>query len=233
MIARVRVLESRRVTSTIHDVKFEKPAGFTFKPVQFCGLEIVTGEGSIEYPMSLACSPTRPYLEFGARISNSPWKSAFVDLKPGDEAEVDGGYGHFLLDEGRPAVLVAGGIGITPLKGMAEYATDRRLPIEVRLVYSNRAENEIAYRPELEDLERQNPRFKVFHTLTRPAKESAWTGRTGRIDAELLTEASRGLVRPIFYACGSSGLVRETHRIASELGASNDQIRFEVFRGYE
>jgi ferredoxin-NADP reductase len=232
MIARVQVLESRRVTATIHDVKFEKPPGFAFEPVQFCGLEIMTASGSIEYPMSLACSPTKPYLEFGARLSSSPWKAAFGALKPGDAAEVDGGYGHFLLDESRPAVLVAGGIGITPLKGMAEYAADRRLPIDVRLVYSSRDEEEIAFRRELEELAKQNPRFRVYHTLTRPSKNSAWAGRTGRIDADLIAEASHQLSQPIFYACGTPGLVRETLRIATEFGATADQIRYEMFPGY-
>ncbi|MCI4355182.1 MAG: FAD-dependent oxidoreductase, partial [Thermoplasmata archaeon] len=159
MIARVRVLESKQLTPTIHSVRFEKPEGFQFAPVQFCGVELSTREGSIEYPMSLASSPTRPYLEFGARGSSSPWKEAFAGLKPGEEAEIDGAYGHFVLDEASPAVLVAGGIGITPLKGMAEYAADRQLPIDVRLVYSNRSEEEIAYRGDLDALTRQNPRF--------------------------------------------------------------------------
>ena len=50
---------------------------------------------------------------------------------------------------------------------MAEYAADQALPIPIRLVYSNRSEDEIAYRDELEALERQNARFHVLHTLTR------------------------------------------------------------------
>ncbi|MCI4364214.1 MAG: hypothetical protein L3K13_07985 [Thermoplasmata archaeon] len=213
-------------------VKFEKPAGFVFAPVQFCGLELSTEEGPVEYPMSLACSPTKPYLEFGARVSESPWKRAFALLKPGDEAEVDGAYGHFVLDEASPAVLVAGGIGITPLKGMAEYAADRQLPIDVRLVYSSRDEEEMAYRAELEDLSRNNARFRVFHTLTRPSQDSHWTGRRGRIDADLLAEASRGLESPAYYVCGAPGLVQETYRLLMELGVGADRVHYEVFRGY-
>jgi glycine betaine catabolism B len=232
VIARVRVLESRPVTPTVHDVKFEKPPGFDFAPVQFCGLELATKAGPIEYPMSLACSPTRPHLEFGARVSDSPWKEAFAALKPGDIAEVDGAYGHFLLEESAPAVLVSGGIGITPLKGMAEYATDRKLPIEVRLAYSSRNEDEIAYRAELDELARQNRRFQVVHTLTRVPKGSAWTGRRGRIDARLLTEVSHGLADPVYYVCGVPGMVQDTYRTLQELGVAPDRIRFEVFRGY-
>lgn len=232
MIARVRVLESRRVTPTVHSVRFEKPAGFDFAPVQFCGLEISTRRGPIEYPMSLACSPTRPYLEFGARISGTPWKEAFASLEPGEDAEIDGAYGHFVLDERSPAVLVAGGIGITPLKGMAEYAADRQLPIEIRLVYVNRDETEIAYRPELEELAEQNPRFTLQHTLTRVPDDSSWPGRRGRIDAELLTHASRGLSSPVYYVCGAPGMVDDACRTLQGLGVASDRIRFEVFLGY-
>jgi glycine betaine catabolism B len=220
------------VTPSVHGVKFEKPPGFDFAPVQFCGLELSTNAGSIEYPMSLACSPTRPYLEFGARVSDSPWKAAFAALRPGDEAEVDGAYGHFLLDEASPAVLVAGGIGITPLKGMAEYAADRQLPVDVRLVYSNRNEEEIAYRSELDALTHQNPRFAVYHTLTRVSEGSGWAGRRGRIDSDLLAEASRGLFHPVYYVCGSSGLVQGAYRLLQGLGTMPDRIKFEVFRGY-
>lgn len=232
MIARVRVLESRRVTPTVHSVKFEKPPGFHFEPVQFCGLELSTESGGIEYPMSLACSPTKPYLEFGARVSSSPWKEAFAALRPGDVAEVDGAYGHFVLDESSPTVLVAGGIGITPLKGMAEYAADRQLPIDVRLVYSNRSEDEIAYRSELERLTRQNSRFEVVYTLTRPPERSSWSGRRGRIDPDLLTQVSRGLTQPTYYLCGTSGLVQESYRMLLGLGVGADRVKYEVFRGY-
>lgn len=232
MISRVRVLESTRVTPTVHSVKFEKPPGFHFAPVQFCGVELSTKQGPIEYPMSLACSPTRPYLEFGARVSDSPWKVAFAELRPGDDAEVDGAYGHFVLDEASSAVLVAGGIGVTPLKGMAEYAADRRLPIDLRLVYSNRTPEEIVYRSELDDLTRQNPRFDVLHTLTRTPEGSSWSGRRGRIDADLLRAASHGLSEPIYYVCGAPGMVQETYRNLLRLGVDADRVRYEVFRGY-
>jgi ferredoxin-NADP reductase len=228
----VRVLESRRVTPTVHIVKFEKPPGFHFEPVQFCGLELSTDRGGIEYPMSLACSPTKSYLEFGARVSNSPWKEAFASLRPGDEAEVDGAYGHFVLDEVSPAVLIAGGIGITPLKGMAEYAADSELPIDVRLVYSNRTEEEIAYRSELEGITQQNSRFEVIHTLTRPTEGSSWSGRRGRIDSDLLAQVSRGLINPTYYLCGTSGLVQESYRMLLGLGVKADRVKYEVFRGY-
>jgi ferredoxin-NADP reductase len=81
--------------------------------------------------MSLATSPTRPHLEYGVRVSQSGFKQAFAALQPEDSVIVPGPIGHYILDTSRPAVLVAGGTGITPLKGMAEYAADRNLSIPV------------------------------------------------------------------------------------------------------
>jgi ferredoxin-NADP reductase len=148
---------------------------------------------------------------------------------------VQGPLGHYLLDASRPAVLMAGRIGITPLKGMAEYAADRKLPIPVRLVYSNRTVEEIVYRHELEVLERSNPNFHVLHTLTRPGPGS-WKGRTGRIGgylrADLFAEAAEGLDRPVYYVCGTPGFVDACYRNLVSSGVPESDTRFEVFRGY-
>jgi ferredoxin-NADP reductase len=126
---------------------------------------------------------------------------------------------------------VGGGIGITPLKGMAEYAADRKLPIPIRLIYSNRDVEEMVYREELEALERSNPLFRVLHTLTRPAPGS-WQGRTGRIDAKLLAEATKDLDHPVYYLCGTPGFVEASQRSLADSGVPEVDIRYELFRGY-
>src|SRR3989442_6245176 len=96
-------------------------------------------------PMSLATSPTRPHLEYAVRLSDSPYKRAFAALQPDDEVRVFGPIGDFVLHETRPAVLLAGGIRITPFKGVARYSADQALPISIPLVYSKRDQDEIVY----------------------------------------------------------------------------------------
>ena len=226
------VVSSRRATPSVHDVVLRKPDGFTFLPVQFTFLTLMTDQGPGTRPMSLATSPTRHRLEYGVRISDSPYKRAFASLKPGDTVVVQGRFGDFLLDEERPAVLVAGGIGITPLKGMAEYAADRRLQPPIRLLYSNREEREMAYRKEFEELERLNPNFCVIHTLTGKNTAHGWAGSRGRIGPDLISEASEGLARPIYYLCGKPGMVSTIYGLLKEMGVPLEDIKFEVFRGY-
>src|SRR2546430_17435584 len=94
-------------------------------------------------PVSFATGRTHPLPEAAVRLSDSAYKRAFAALRPDDEVRVFGPIGDFVLHETRPAVLVAGGVGITPLTGMAEYAADKALPIPIRLVYINRSEGEI------------------------------------------------------------------------------------------
>lgn len=231
MIARCKVLATGTPTPSTAWIRLERPPGFAFEPVQFCGVEIATDEGPVEYPMSLASSPTRPWLEFGARRSDSPWKRAFAALRPGDEVEIDGAYGHFVLDEDRDAVVVAGGIGITPLKGMAEYHADQRLPTRMTLLYSNRDATEIAFRAELDRLAADDPRLRVVHTLTRP--DAAWTGTRGRIDGPMLLSATEGMREPKWYVCGKPEMVEDALRMLAANGVRRDDVIYERFRGYE
>ncbi len=226
------VVSSRRITPSTHEIVLAKPDGFDFLPVQFTFLTLMTDRGTDTRPMSLATSPTRPNLEYGVRISDSPYKRAFASLKPGDAVQIQGPYGDFVIDEKRPALLVAGGIGITPLKGMAEYAADKKLEIPIRLLYSNRTEDDIAYRAPLEELERQNPRFRVLHTLTGEPSPKDWAGLRGRIRPELLRKAIEELNRPIYYLGGKPSMVSGVYGMLEKMGVSEEDVRIEVFRGY-
>jgi ferredoxin-NADP reductase len=226
------VISSRSLTPSTHDVVLRKPNGFVFLPVQFTFLTLMTDSGPDTRPMSLATSPTRANLEYGVRTSESPYKRAFASLKPGDSVMVQGPFGDFVLEEERPALFIAGGIGITPLKGMAEYAADKKLQIPITLLYSNRSEDEIAYRAELEELERQNPRFRVLHTLTGKTAPAGWAGLTGRIRRELLREVTERLDQPMYYLCGKPSMVSTMFGLLQQMGLPEEDVRIEVFRGY-
>jgi ferredoxin-NADP reductase len=226
------VVASRRLTPQTHRIVVKKPAGFSFLPTQFTFLSLKTDLGWDARPMSIATSPTRPDIEYAVHTSYSPFKQTFASLQPGDSVRVHGPFGHFVLKEDRPAVLLAGGIGITPLKGMAEYASDNKLLIPMRLIYSNRIEEEIAYRAELEELEQRNPQFSVLHTITGRNVSKGWKGSIGRIDARLLQEATRGLDRPVYYICGRQDMVALMTSLLADLGTSTSDMMAEVFRGY-
>jgi ferredoxin-NADP reductase len=126
---------------------------------------------------------------------------------------------------------VAAGIGITPLKSMAEYAHDLNLKTPVVLVYGNSSPEEISFRAQLDALQAANPYFKVVYTVSRP--DRAWQGRVGRITSDLLQEAAEQYDQPLFYLAGPPSMVVRSHETLIELGFEPEQIRYEIFRGYQ
>lgn len=231
------VLDSRPLTPTCHGIRVTRHPEFSYEPVQYTYLSLRTPGEDEPYedyrPMSLASSPTRDYLAYGVRLSESAWKQAFQALEPGDQVLVEGPQGEFVLDPSRPAIFVAGGIGITPLKGMAEYATDRELDIPVRLLYTNRTQEEIAYRDHLKKLAQTNPSFEITHTLTRELPGSSWDGQQGRIDEAMLASVSQGLQDPVYYVCGSPSLVQDVQGMLVDMGVATGDVRYEKFWGYD
>jgi ferredoxin-NADP reductase len=113
--ARTEVIHAESLTASVGAIRVATPAGFGFRVSQAAQLIVSTPWGIDWRPMSIASAPTRPYLEFAARISDSTFKQAFASLRVGDEVVIRGPSGRFFLDAHRPAVLVGGGIGITPL----------------------------------------------------------------------------------------------------------------------
>jgi ferredoxin-NADP reductase len=194
------VVSCRQLTPTTHAIEVEKRKAFTFAPTQFTFLQLLTEEGMDARPMSLATSPTRPHLEYAVRLSDSSYKRAFAALQPEDDVHVFGPIGDFVLHERRLAILVAGGIGVTPLKDMAEYAADRALPIPIRLVCSNRSDVEIAYRDELEALERQNAYFRCSTRSAAPPTAEGRAGPDGSIEASSRKRLATLTTRPITSA---------------------------------
>jgi ferredoxin-NADP reductase len=184
---------------------------------------------------SLSSSPTeRGLISVTCRISDTPFKQALSRMVPGQTAEVYGPLGLFLLDEERSSVFIAGGIGVTPFRGMIRYAADRGLAAPRRLLYSSRVPEELVFKDEFDELSRTYPPLRVQYTVTRP-KDSpgAWTGRVGRIDSKWIEKVVGELDQPKYYVAGLPEMIEETVSIlGGPLGIPDDDIDYEVFRGF-
>ena len=117
-----------------------------------------------------------------------------------------------LHEDGRPAVLIAGGIGITPLKAMAQsLKADGRA---FHLHYAARSLSLMAYRSKL--------------ALALDGAVTFYAGDEGRrIEIEaLLSDAPADAV---FYVCGPARLTDAVRRAADELGIDRKRVRLERF----
>ena len=101
------------------------------------------------------------------------------------------------------------------------------------LLYSNRRPEDAAFLTELQELQRQNPNFRLVATMTEMTKSPGeWGGETGFISAELIKRAVNGLTAPVYYVVGPPAMVVAMQETLGRTGIAEDDILTEEFCGY-
>lgn len=201
-----------------------------FAPGQYVQIAAPGGEGRRAY--SLARWQALPFayevaIRREARGKVSP--ALHRDARPGRRLQIGRPAGHFsphISARGRDALLIAGGIGITPLLAMLDAWRAGRLPHwgKVRLVWQVRFEHEWLYRAELEALVREHPAFSLHLLASRPR-----LGPPQRLDAALLAALLPQPGHSEAWLCAGSGLLDAACAQLRELGLQEEQIHFERF----
>jgi ferredoxin-NADP reductase len=218
--------------------QFERPNNFVFKAGQYIDLTLPSQPGlpnGLTHTLSIASSPSDEELVVTTRMRDTVFKQAMSILPIGSRATIEGPMGSFSLHKNtaRPAIFLAGGIGIAPFLSMLLYATEKKLRHPIVLFYANRYLEDAAFIDELWKLERANPRFRFVPILTRTDKNyRGWKGETGHLSAEMLLTCVGILRGPIYYIAGPPTMVAGAWRTLSEVGVDEDDIRTEEFAGY-
>lgn len=217
---------------------FERPAGFQFKAGQFVNVTLVEppetdAEGNSR-SFSMASAPFETDLIVATRIRDTAFKRVLKAMPTGSEVSIAGPFGSFTLRQNsRPAVFLAGGIGITPFRSMLLQAARERLSRRLFLFYSNRRPEDAPFLDELLGFEAKTDGFRVIGTMTDIQKSRrAWQGETGYINGAMLTKYVGDLAAPIYYSAGPPGLVAAMQKMLSEAGVGEDDIVTEEFPGY-
>ncbi|MGB2886120.1 MAG: FAD-dependent oxidoreductase [Candidatus Acidiferrales bacterium] len=218
---------------------FQRPINFEFKAGQFANFTLLgateTDAKGNTRTLSLANAPHEKNLIVAMRLRDTAFKRAFNGLSTGTRVLVQGPYGNLTLhgNTTRPAVFLAGGIGITPFRSMIWHATEVRSAHKMFLFYSVRRPEEAAFLEELQAMEDLNPRYKCIATVTRPdERRNGWHGETGHISQEMLEKWIGDLKVPIYYIAGPPAMVSGVRLMLSIAGVNDDDIRAEEFFGY-
>jgi len=234
-----RLLSRTEVAKDTLAFQFQRPRSFLFRPGQFIDLALrgVSGNGpyGLTHTFSIASSCFASDILLATRMRDSPFKRALSALPLGMEVSIRGPMGSFVLhnDVSRPAVLLAGGIGIAPFLSMLSSAAIDKSHPPVFLFYANRYVEDAAFMDTLWDLEMSNRNFHFVPTFTRIGPGHAgWKGATGPINAQILSEHINNLKDTIYYVAGPPGMVAGAHQTLVELGIPEEDIRTEHFAGY-
>ena len=235
----VRLKDRQPVAEGTMAYYFDKPAGFGFMGGQSIDLTHIhppetDAEGN-KRSFSIASAPHEPWIMVATRQRDTAFKRVLLSMPLGSELKIEGPLGSMTLHRKvtRPAIIFAGGIGITPFRSMLLQATKAGTGHRLFLFYSNRRPEDAAFLGELQELAHRNLNFTLIPTMTDLSKSKvAWTGERGYINKEMLMKFIGDLREPIYYTAGPPALVAVVKEMLSEAGVDEDEINSEDFVGY-
>lgn len=145
-------------------------------------------------------------------------------IRSGTHVVIDGPYGIFTDDFSRKnkTLLIAGGIGITPIRSLFEQ--NLKIGKDAVLLYGNRNKNEITFNQELENL--SGSKARIVHILS---DDPSFEGEKGRIDQEKIARLVPDIKDRDVYICGPVLMMNAIVKSLKSLGLKRNQIHFEKF----
>ncbi len=224
-------------------IRTQSVISFRFKPespvdfiagqfLQFIFDEAAPSNRNLNKYLSFSCRPGKDYIEVTKRISASDFSSRLLSLKKGDTVLLKAPLGHCALDkiEGKYAFLI-GGIGITPVISMIEDIVFRKLPIDVKLLYSNASDEDVPFKQELDGWIAPSSNINVVHTVVNCVSGDPQYC-IGMIDKEFVLQQIPDYKERTFYIFGPPKMVEAMKGICQEIGCLPEAIRAEQFVGY-
>lgn len=231
----IRFIEKIKRTDSVQSFRFLPQERIDFIAGQF--LQVIFDEQNrdnkeLNKYLSFSSSPTKEYVEVTKRLSNSNFSQRLNNLKIGDEPLLKAPLGNCVFNpEYEKIGFLIGGIGITPVISIIGYIVDEKLNTDAILLYSNRTEEDIAFKGELNHWRSVNYNIKVIYTVTDcPPKDSRCI--FGRINKELISQNAPDFRERIFFIFGPPRMVETMKVLCLELGCSQEKIKTESFIGY-
>ncbi len=228
-----------RIRDLTHDIKefrfrLQDPPSISYKPGQYMQLLTPAYDGNEEVyrAYSISSDPAEEdVIEFVIRLvpGGICTTYCFNHLQEGDEMSMNGPYGDFYLrDTEAPALFVAGGSGMAPLKSILHDMKNNGNQREVTYFFGGNEVRELFYTEEMRAFEKELANFTFVPVVARPEEGAEWDGETG-----LVTEPLERLIDDASghegYLCGSPGMIDAAVEVLKKQGMPEDKIYYDKF----
>lgn len=231
-----RVLVAERTMA----FSFARPADWDYRAGQFIDITLhdppeTDAEGDTR-GFSISSAPCEDVITITTRLRETAFKRSLQEVPLGTQAKLEGPFGDLRLHHAkRPAVVLTGGIGITPFRSILVEAIrgGGGLSYPVTLLWANHQPADAPYLDEMRALAAAEPQLTVVPTMTALATgEGSWSGERGRIDATMLARHAPSSPAPIYYVTGPVRMVQGLRAMLVAVDVDEDDIRTEEFTGY-
>lgn len=189
-----------------------------FEAGQFAFFKFPSISRKENHPFTISSHPSQDDLRLTIKGLGDYTNRLGSELKPGDEALVEGPFGHFSPKhiKEKEQVWIAGGIGITPFLSLAQSSIPSSH--KVKLVWCVSSTDEAMYRTELEAIARQKPNFEF---MAWPSDEKGYLN-AGHLNMNDFSQAG-------YLICGPQGLKEKLIKQLAEKGVKRSRIYDEEF----
>lgn len=206
---------------------------FTFLPGQYATLTSEINGEKVRRSYTISSSPTqRDYIELTVKREQYGLESRHLHdhTSLGDLLEVTAPAGNFFFTgkEANGIVLIAGGVGITPMMSVLRYLTDRAYPRDVHLLYAVNSPSDIIFREEYAYLTRRHHNVHV-DIIALSTEGSPWTGPVGLITANFIVTKVPDIANHRIHLCGPLPMMDAVKTILQQLKIPTEQIKTENF----
>ncbi len=206
----------------------------SFHPGQYLTIQIEHPQSNkrLTRCYSLSDSHSSDYYRISVKKEPEGLVSRYLheQLHIGDILEAKAPSGDFYLDTEiqHPIVLIAGGVGITPLLSMVNTLISQQDTREVHLFYGVRNGSQIMMKPYFEELAEQHPHFNLHLCYSKPNSDDRDFQHQGRVTIDLLKS-----ILPAsnyhYYLCASIVMMQSLSDDLKAWGVPDDDIYFEAF----
>jgi ferredoxin-NADP reductase/DMSO/TMAO reductase YedYZ heme-binding membrane subunit len=229
-----------RIFDETHDVKtfrLASPDGGTvpFDHVagQYLNLVLSIAGKRVNRSYTIASSPTRnAYCEISVKRAADGYGSRHLHetWREGQRVKVSAPAGKFVFTgtEAERVVLIAGGIGITPMMSVVRSLTDRGWRGDIFLLFSVKAVRDVIFREELAYLQNRFPNLRVRVVVSRDP-ETAWDGPRGQVTRDVIAGFIPNLTRGPILLCGPAPMMTAVRDILIGMGVPDSEVLQEKF----
>ena len=216
----VKLVQRKQLLSDYYEFDFEKPEDFHFQEGQYGTFEMIHKEIDDRKfrVFSFASTDDEPMIKIATKIPNPAtiYKQNLMTMELGEEMTMNAPIGKFTLETDKPAVFIAGGIGITPIRSILMSKEAKKSDRQDLLIYSELEK----YYPYQEDLESLKHLKIVYVSDVIPTQNA------------IVAAASSNQNDAWYYISGSPVFVKEISKLLESIGIESSQIKFDVFTGY-
>ena len=228
-----RVVEVTRLTHNTHSIVLQSDVGtgLNYLPGQFAFLKIFRKQGPTEeHPFTICSAPDETdRIAFTIKESGD-YTSTIGRIQLGETATVHGAFGRFSylrIGDFEHLILIAGGVGITPMISTLRHMAAAGFEKPVTLIWSNRKKEDIFFSDELLRLEQILPGLKTYHVLSR---QSDYQGSKGHLNEELLSRLlPEDITDSRVMLCGPVGMMKLVSNALVRMGMPRRRIHSERF----